>query len=79
MSQEDFMKKDECILCDENDVVIGSSSKYDAHVFDNLHVSVDNVTHREFNIDMLRLCVYYIVISATRKIASSLFGVSLQF
>jgi hypothetical protein len=33
MTQDDFMKKDECILCNELDEVIGSASKYDAHIF----------------------------------------------
>jgi hypothetical protein len=33
MSQEDFMLKDECILCDENDRVVGHGSKKDAHIF----------------------------------------------
>lgn len=33
LSQEDFMLKDECILCDENDAVIGHANKKDAHIF----------------------------------------------
>ena len=33
LSQEDFMLKDECILCDENDQVIGHANKKDAHIF----------------------------------------------
>lgn len=33
MTQEDFMKKDECILCNEQDEILGSASKYDAHIF----------------------------------------------
>jgi farnesyl-diphosphate farnesyltransferase len=33
MTQDDFMKKDECILCNENDEILGSASKYEAHIF----------------------------------------------
>jgi hypothetical protein len=40
MSQDDFMKKDECILIDQNDRVIGNASKYDAHVFNKKYVRI---------------------------------------
>ncbi|CAM9191606.1 unnamed protein product, partial [Ectocarpus fasciculatus] len=33
LSQEDFMLKDECILCDENDNVIGHANKKESHIF----------------------------------------------
>lgn len=33
MSQEDFMKKDRCILLDENDGIVGTESKKISHVF----------------------------------------------
>jgi isopentenyl-diphosphate Delta-isomerase len=33
MSQEDFMTKDECLLLDEEDRVVGQASKYDCHRF----------------------------------------------
>ena len=33
MSQDDFMRKDECILLDEADRVVGQASKYDCHRF----------------------------------------------
>lgn len=33
MSQEDFMMKDQCLLVDDNDNIIGSASKYDSHRF----------------------------------------------
>lgn len=33
MSQEDFMYKDECIVLDENDNVIGHDNKYNCHKF----------------------------------------------
>jgi hypothetical protein len=40
MTQDDFMKKDECILCNEKDEVMGSASKYDAHIFSPETVSL---------------------------------------
>ena len=40
MTQEDFMKMDECILCDRSDKVIGSSSKSTAHVFNQENVCI---------------------------------------
>lgn len=33
MSQDDFMRKDECLLLDEADRVVGQASKYDCHRF----------------------------------------------
>lgn len=33
MSQDDFMKKDECLLLNEEDRVLGQASKYDCHRF----------------------------------------------
>jgi isopentenyl-diphosphate Delta-isomerase len=40
MTQDDFMKKDECILCNENDEILGSASKYEAHIFSPETVSI---------------------------------------
>ena len=34
MSQDDFMKKDMCVLVNQQDKVIGHASKYDAHRFE---------------------------------------------
>jgi len=39
MSQDDFMKKDECLLVDEEDRVVGQASKYDCHRFTPEQVS----------------------------------------
>ena len=33
MSQEDFMLRDQCILLDMNDNVIGHDNKYETHIF----------------------------------------------
>lgn len=33
MSQDDLMKKDECLVLDEQDRVVGQASKYDCHRF----------------------------------------------
>jgi hypothetical protein len=55
MSQEDFMKKDECILCNEDDVVTGSCSKYDSHVFSIEYVSLSFMNGFEFNNTYLSL------------------------
>ena len=48
MSQDDFMKKDQCILCDEQDTIVGNCSKYEAHVFDKTNVR--GKLHRAFSV-----------------------------
>eukprot|EP00602_Paraphysomonas_sp_CaronLab_P006525 CAMPEP_0185036834 /NCGR_PEP_ID=MMETSP1103-20130426/30406_1 /TAXON_ID=36769 /ORGANISM="Paraphysomonas bandaiensis, Strain Caron Lab Isolate" /LENGTH=738 /DNA_ID=CAMNT_0027574547 /DNA_START=21 /DNA_END=2234 /DNA_ORIENTATION=- len=48
MTQEDFMKMDECILCDRSDKVIGSSSKSTAHVFNQENPR--GLLHRAFSV-----------------------------
>jgi farnesyl-diphosphate farnesyltransferase len=48
MTQDDFMKKDQCILCDENDKIVGNCSKYEAHVFDTKNVR--GKLHRAFSV-----------------------------
>jgi isopentenyl-diphosphate delta-isomerase len=45
-TQEEFMKRDECILVDVHDHVIGHASKYDAHRFDGQ----DGLLHRAFSV-----------------------------
>lgn len=42
MTQEDFLRKDECIIVNENDVIKGTISKYDSHVFNQTNVSRNN-------------------------------------
>lgn len=39
LTQEDFMYKDECIILDENDNVIGHDNKYNTHRFNPATVS----------------------------------------
>lgn len=48
LSQSDLMHKDECILVDENDQVIGHASKYDSHKFCKAYPS--GRLHRAFSI-----------------------------
>ena len=40
MSQDDFMKKDECIVLDENDLMIGQDNKYNCHRFNPSQVRI---------------------------------------
>ena len=42
MSQMDFMHKDECIVIDQDDNVIGHKSKYETHVFNAENVSISS-------------------------------------
>ena len=37
LSQDQYMLKDQCILLDMNDQIVGSQSKKTAHVFDTKH------------------------------------------
>lgn len=48
MSQEDFMHKDQCILLDNDDNIIGSGSKYDSHVFSE--DTPRGMLHRAFSV-----------------------------
>jgi len=48
MSQTDFMHKDECIVVDENDNVIGHKSKYETHVFSKENPR--GILHRAFSV-----------------------------
>mmetsp|Transcript_8062 Transcript_8062/g.11434 ORF Transcript_8062/g.11434 Transcript_8062/m.11434 type:complete len:299 (+) Transcript_8062:141-1037(+) len=48
MTQEDFMNKDECILLDTEDNVIGNCSKKKAHVFSQL--APRGILHRAFSV-----------------------------
>lgn len=48
MSQEEFMIKDECILLDEDDNVIGNANKKTSHVFDNTNPR--GLLHRAFSV-----------------------------
>lgn len=48
-TQEEFMKKDECILVDENDGIVGHSSKYDAHRFESPK-QPHGLLHRAFSV-----------------------------
>mmetsp|Transcript_15550 Transcript_15550/g.25903 ORF Transcript_15550/g.25903 Transcript_15550/m.25903 type:complete len:735 (+) Transcript_15550:52-2256(+) len=48
MTQDDFMKKDQCILCDEADTIVGNCSKYEAHVFDKTNIR--GKLHRAFSV-----------------------------
>lgn len=47
-SQEDFMESDLCIAVDENDYIIGQSSKKEAHIFD--HNRPHGILHRAFSV-----------------------------
>lgn len=48
LSQEDFMLKDECILVDPKDKIVGHGSKYDAHRFNNDQPT--GILHRAFSV-----------------------------
>ncbi len=48
LTQEDFMHKDECILVDPNDNIVGHGSKYDAHRFNN--DQPNGILHRAFSV-----------------------------
>ena len=48
MSQEEFMIKDECILLDEDDNVIGNANKKTSHIFDNSNPR--GLLHRAFSV-----------------------------
>ena len=48
-TQEEFMKKDECILVDERDTIVGHSSKYDAHRFESPNQPT-GLLHRAFSV-----------------------------
>lgn len=48
LNQHDLMHKDECLIVDENDAIIGHASKYDSHRF-----TADNergLLHRAFSV-----------------------------
>eukprot|EP00890_Picochlorum_soloecismus_P002512 jgi/Picsp_1/3261/NSC_06101-R1_isopentenyl-diphosphate delta-isomerase i len=47
-SQEDFMKKDECILVNDRDEIVGHSSKYQAHRF--VEGQPSGLLHRAFSV-----------------------------
>lgn len=48
LSQEDLMNKDECILVDDNDLIIGHDSKYNSHRFDEKNPT--GILHRAFSV-----------------------------
>ena len=48
-SQLDLMNHDECIVVDENDMIIGHTSKYEAHRFDQVSAP-SGVLHRAFSV-----------------------------
>jgi NUDIX domain len=48
LSQEDLMNKDECILVDDNDFIIGHDSKYNSHRFDKKNPT--GILHRAFSV-----------------------------
>lgn len=48
LTQEEFMKKDECILVNETDDIVGHSSKYQAHRFEGQQPS--GLLHRAFSV-----------------------------
>ncbi|GAX82867.1 hypothetical protein CEUSTIGMA_g10293.t1 [Chlamydomonas eustigma] len=47
-TQEDFMRRDECILVDENDCIVGHSNKYDCHRF--VPGQPQGLLHRAFSV-----------------------------
>ena len=47
-TQEDLMHKDECIIVDENDTIVGHGSKYDAHRFNEQQPA--GQLHRAFSV-----------------------------
>jgi len=48
LSQLDFMAKDECIVLDNNDNVIGHANKYETHIFDTARP--EGTLHRAFSV-----------------------------
>jgi farnesyl-diphosphate farnesyltransferase len=48
LSQLDFMAKDECIVLDDKDNIIGHANKYDTHVFDTKRPQ--GTLHRAFSV-----------------------------
>ena len=48
VSQEDFMRKDECILVNDKDEIVGHSSKYQAHRF--VEGQPNGLLHRAFSV-----------------------------
>lgn len=48
LSQEDLMNKDECIVVDERDHIIGHDSKYNSHRFDSKNPY--GILHRAFSV-----------------------------
>eukprot|EP00959_Pyramimonas_sp_CCMP1952_P182178 3809178-Pyramimonas_sp.AAC.1 len=48
MSQDDFMLKDECIVVDDNDNVVGNNNKYNCHKF--LKEQPTGILHRAFSV-----------------------------
>lgn len=48
LSQEDLMNKDECIVVDANDLIVGHDSKYNTHRFDKKNPS--GILHRAFSV-----------------------------
>ena len=48
LSQEDLMNKDECIVVDANDVIVGHDSKYNTHRFDKKNPV--GILHRAFSV-----------------------------
>jgi isopentenyl-diphosphate delta-isomerase len=48
ISQSELMLKDQCVLVDNYDNVIGSASKFDAHQFNN--INNDGLLHRAFSV-----------------------------
>ena len=48
LSQEDLMNKDECIIVDERDRIIGHDSKYNSHRFDSKNPN--GILHRAFSV-----------------------------
>ncbi len=47
-SQEDFMLKDQCILVDEQDMIVGNANKYNAHRF--ISATPTGLLHRAFSV-----------------------------
>jgi isopentenyldiphosphate isomerase len=48
LSQEDLMNKDECIVVDDKDRIIGHNSKYNTHRFDEKNPT--GILHRAFSV-----------------------------
>ena len=49
-TQEDFMHRDECILVNEKDEIVGHASKYDAHQFSERKGNPKGMLHRAFSV-----------------------------